>query len=138
MVPWLPGARHTASPRRLTVYCDAVDVEQARRLYAEGASLRQVGTELGVSATTVRRHLIRAGVAIRSGGPTSLSTSDKEILRLRDSGLDMTEVADRLGLTVSGAWSRYRKARPPAPTRLGRWEQVLADGLAQSPVVGVQ
>jgi hypothetical protein len=30
-------------------------------------------------------------------------------------------------MTVSGAWSRYRRARPPKPPRLGRWQQVLAD-----------
>ena len=35
-------------------------------------------------------------------------------------------------MTVSGAWSRYRRARPPKPPRLGRWQQVLADALDQT------
>jgi hypothetical protein len=39
-------------------------------------------------------------------------------------------VAEQVGMTVSGAWSRYRRARPPEPPRLGRWQQVLADALA--------
>ena len=35
-------------------------------------------------------------------------------------------------MTVSGAWSRYRRARPPKSPRLGRWQQVLADALDQT------
>jgi hypothetical protein len=41
-------------------------------------------------------------------------------------------------LTVSGAWSRYRRARPPKPPRLGCWQQVLADALDQDLAVGVR
>jgi hypothetical protein len=41
-------------------------------------------------------------------------------------------------MTVSGAWSRYRRARPPKPPRLGRWQQVLADALDQNLAVGVR
>jgi hypothetical protein len=41
-------------------------------------------------------------------------------------------------MTVSGAWSRYRKARPPDPPDLGRWQQVLADALDQNLAIGVR
>jgi hypothetical protein len=41
-------------------------------------------------------------------------------------------------MTVSGAWSRYRRARPPKPPRLGRWQQVLADALDQNLAIGVR
>ena len=41
-------------------------------------------------------------------------------------------------MTVSGAWSRYRRARPPKFPRLGRWQQVLADGLDQNLAIGVR
>jgi hypothetical protein len=41
-------------------------------------------------------------------------------------------------MTVSGAWSRYRKARPAKPPRLGRWQQVLADALDQNLAIGVR
>jgi hypothetical protein len=41
-------------------------------------------------------------------------------------------------MTVSGAWSRYRRARPPQPPRLGRWQQVLADALDQNLAIGVR
>ena len=33
---------------------------------------------------------------------------------------------------MSGVWSRYRRARPPKPPRLGRWQQVLADALIRT------
>ncbi len=41
-------------------------------------------------------------------------------------------------MTVSGAWSRYRRARPPKSPRLGRWQQVLADALDQNLAIGVR
>ena len=41
-------------------------------------------------------------------------------------------------MTVSGAWSRYRRARPPKPPRLGRWQQVLAGTLDQNLAIGVR
>ena len=47
-------------------------------------------------------------------------------------GLTWNEVADQVDMTVSGAWSRYRKARPPKSPRLGRWQQALVDALDQT------
>jgi hypothetical protein len=47
-------------------------------------------------------------------------------------------VAEQVGMTVSGAWSRYRRTRPPKPSRLGRWQQVLADGLDKNVAIGVR
>src|SRR5215211_970853 len=52
--------------------------------------------------------------------------------------MSWTEVAEQVDMTVSGAWSRYRRARPPKPSRLGRWQQVLADALDQNLAVGVR
>ena len=48
------------------------------------------------------------------------------------------EIAKQVDMTVSGAWSRYRRARPPERPRLGRWQQVLADALDQNLAVGVR
>ena len=59
-------------------------------------------------------------------------------LELRDQGLTWTEVAKPVDMTVSGAWSRYRRARPPKPPRLGRWQQVVADALDQNLAIGVR
>ena len=50
-------------------------------------------------------------------------------LSFGDQGLTWNEIAEQVGMTVSGAWSRYRRARPPKSPRLGRWQQVLADAL---------
>jgi hypothetical protein len=41
-------------------------------------------------------------------------------------------------MTVSGAWSRYRGARPPKSQRLGRLQQVLAGALDQNLAIGVR
>jgi hypothetical protein len=41
-------------------------------------------------------------------------------------------------MTVSGAWSRYRRARPSNPPRLGRWQQVLTDALDHNLAIGVR
>jgi hypothetical protein len=64
--------------------------------------------------------------------------STQQILELRDQGLTWNEVARQVDMTVSGAWSRYRRARPPKPPRLGRWQQVLADALDQNLAIGVR
>ena len=97
-----------------TRYGDAVDVQRAADLYAQGWTLRQIGAELGVHWSTVSQQLQRAGITMRRGAP-SRPTSTQQILELRDQGLTWTEVAEQVDMTVSGAWSRYRRARPPKP-----------------------
>jgi hypothetical protein len=47
-------------------------------------------------------------------------------------------VAKEVDTTRSGVWSRYRRARPPQPPRLGRWQQVLADALDNNLAIGVR
>ena len=41
-------------------------------------------------------------------------------------------------MTVSGAWSRYRRGRSPQSPRLGRWQQVVAYALDQHLAIGVR
>jgi hypothetical protein len=115
-----------------------VDAKRAADLYAQGRSLRQIGAELGISSTTVSEQLRRAGVIMRRGGPSSHPASTQRILVLRDQGLTWNEVAKQVDMTVSGAWSRYRRARPPKSPRLGRWQQVLAAALDQNLAIGVR
>jgi hypothetical protein len=115
-----------------------VDVDRAADLYTEGWTLRQIGAELGVTETSVSDQLRRAGVAMRRSGPPARPTSTDQIVELRDQGLTWTEIAEQVGITVSGAWSRYRRARPPKSPRLGRWQQVLADALNQNLAIGVR
>ena len=115
-----------------TRYGAAVDVKRAAELYAQGRTLRQIGAELGVTATTVSHQLRRAGVTMRRGGASAHPASTQQILELRDQGLTWPEIAEQVDMTVSGAWSRYRRARPPKSPRLGRWQQVLADALTRT------
>jgi predicted DNA-binding transcriptional regulator AlpA len=121
----------TSNPTRAdpakTRYGGAVDIERAADLYVQGWTLRQVANELALTEATVSDQLRRAGVTMRRSGPPAHSAATDQILELRDQGLSWNEVAKQVDMTVSGAWSRYRKARPPKPPRLGRWQRVLAD-----------
>jgi hypothetical protein len=115
-----------------------VDINRAAELYAQGWTLRQIGAELGVHWSTVSEQLQSAGITMRPSGPPAHPASTQQILELREQGLTWREVAEQVDMTVSGAWSRYRKARPPKPARLGRWQQVLADALDQHLAIGVR
>jgi hypothetical protein len=90
----------------------------------KGRSLRQIGAGLCVHWSTVSQQLQRAGVTMRRGGPSAIPPRH-QILELRDHGLTWPEIAEQVDMTVSGVWSRYRRARPPSSPRLGRWQQVL-------------
>jgi hypothetical protein len=118
-------------------YRSAVDVERAADLYAQGRTLRQIAADLGVTETTVSEHLRRAGVTMRRGAPPH-PASTQQIVELRDQDQSWTEVAEKIGMTRSDAWSRYQRSRPPMPARLGRWQQVLADALDQNLAIGVR
>ena len=47
------------------------DLDNAIRLYRSGMSFQKVGKEIGVSAKTIRRRMIAAGVEVRARGQTS-------------------------------------------------------------------
>jgi DNA-binding NarL/FixJ family response regulator len=44
---------------------DEATIEQVKQLYASGLTLKQVGQQLGVCESTVRKTLIKAGVTKR-------------------------------------------------------------------------
>jgi hypothetical protein len=115
-----------------------VDVKRAADLHAQGWSLRQIAAELGVHWSAVGRQLESAGITMRRSGPSAHPASTEGILELRDQGLTWTELAEQVDMTVSGAWSRYRRSRPPKSPRLGRWQQVLVDALDQNLAIGVR
>jgi hypothetical protein len=94
-----------------------VDIKRAADLYAQGWTLRKIGAELGVHLGTVSDQLHRAGVTRRRSGPPAHPASTDQIMELRDQGLTWNAVAKQVDMTVSGAWSRYRKARPPKTLR---------------------
>jgi AraC-like DNA-binding protein len=92
-----------------------VDVELAAALYAQGWTLRQIAAELGLTETTVSDQLRRAGVTMRRGVPLH-PASTQQIVELRDQGLTWSQVAEQVDMTISGAWSRYRRAQPRSPS----------------------
>jgi DNA-binding NarL/FixJ family response regulator len=94
-------------------YGGAVDVQRAADLYGRGWTLRQIGAELGVHWSTVSQQLQKAGITTRRSGPSAHPATTQQILELRDQGLTWNEIAEQVDMTVSGAWSRYRRARPP-------------------------
>jgi|SRR5215211_471326 len=47
-------------------------------------------------------------------------------------------MAEQLDMTVSGVWSRYRRARPPTHHAWAVWQQVLANALDENVAVGVR
>jgi Sigma-70, region 4 len=134
ILSWIEAAHDPAETR----YGDAVDVNCAADLYSQGRTLRQIGAELGVHWSTVGQQLRSAGVIMRRGGPSVHPASTQLIVELRDQGLTWPEIAEQVGMTVSGAWSRYRRARPPKSPRSGRWQQVLAEALNQNLAIGVR
>jgi lambda repressor-like predicted transcriptional regulator len=117
----LPRQRHRTPPQNVesrrqrlkSRYGDAVDVQRAADLYVQGWTLRQIGTELGVHWSTVSQQLRSAGISMRSAGPAAHPASTQQIVILRDQGMTWDEIAEQVGMTASGVWSRYRKARPP-------------------------
>jgi hypothetical protein len=115
-----------------------VDVKRAAAMYAQGWTLRQIAAELGITASTVSDQLRRAQGHHASRRCSAHPASTQQILELRDRGLTWNEVAEQVDMTVPGAWSRYRRARPLKPPRLGRWQQVLADALDQNLAIVVR
>jgi hypothetical protein len=94
-------------------------------------------TEEAKTTGSSRQQLHNARIMMPRGPPAH-PASTQQILELRDQGLTWNEVAQQVDMTASGAWSRYRKARPPKSPRLGRWQQVLADALDQNLAIGVR
>ena len=115
-----------------------MDVERAAELYAKGWTLSQIGAELGLRGNVVHDHLRRAGVTMRPSAHLPTQPPPKWSSTCVDQGLTWSEVAKQVDMTVSGAWSRYRKARPPKPPRLGRWQQVFGEALDQNLAIAVR
>jgi hypothetical protein len=115
-----------------------VEVERAADLYAEGWTLRQIGAELGIHSAAVSHQLDRAGVPMRRGGPPAHPTSKEQILELRDQGLTWTEVGRTGGNDCFGCIEPLPKGLPPMPPRLGRWQEILAEGAGPNLAIGVR
>jgi hypothetical protein len=85
----------------------------------------------------VSEQLRGVGVTMRRGARAH-PASTQQIVELRDQGLTWPEIAEQVDMTVSGAWSRYRRVRRPRSPRLGRSQQVLANALDENLAIGVR
>jgi hypothetical protein len=95
VAPWTLSVRPTCTPR--AGHC-------ARSLPSSAS--RRPRSAIGYAA---------AGVTLRRSGPPAHSASTDQIVELHDQGLTWRQVAKQVDMTVSGVWSRYRRARPPKP-----------------------
>ena len=98
---------------------------------------RQVADQIDESYVRVRAALRTSGVLIKGRRQTYPPSATETIVRLHDSGMPMTAVADQVGMSVPGAWSRYRTATR-VDKSFGRWQQVLCKALERQPSVSVQ
>ena len=86
-----------------------MDSDLAAELYASGLTISEVGDRLGVSASTIRRRLMLAGVKIR-----------KRSARRPPS------------------WSQYQRTSPSAARTFHQWHELLADALGRREAVSVR
>ena len=87
----------------------------AARLYAGGASTRQIAGQIGVHRSTVTRWL--AGAA-RPRGPRPDRTADGTILRMREQGASYAAIAAQVGMSASGVrWRHHALTGRPRPDR---------------------
>lgn len=120
----------------------AGDVARMVERYGQGLSLSQVAAELGVTKTTVWKHLRAAGVATRRPVAVGVSTLDQEILQLRRQGLIWREIGATIGMSTPGVHGRWRRLRaaghedpmPPRPFGLERVVELYNQGLTTSQV----
>jgi len=93
--------------------------QNAREMYESGMSLAEVGKALGVSLQTARNWIARDGGAIRPIGMTrNKSKVDlKEVARLYDSGLSMSEVGK--AMQMDGEYLRVLLKKSGHPMRIG-------------------
>lgn len=84
----------------------ATDKERARRDYVEDPSVsyRELADEYGVSASVMLRAL--AGITRPRGGVVKATLTTQQMMRLRDAGLTMSQIARQAGITESGVSRR--------------------------------
>lgn len=104
-------------------------------LYRAGASLQTIVDRTGIGRTTIRKILLAEGVPRRPSAHPRLSVSSESVAALYESGLTMTETANRLKINPNAAWARYLEVRDRRGITPGRWHQVLLEALDTSPAV---
>jgi hypothetical protein len=146
----IKGEAHL-DPVTVTGAIQALGATIVGALYLQGATLtNKGGIALKLDRAEIKGDVLLNPVTV-TGAVHAVGATITGVLNLQGASLtnpggtalelgraDWAEIAEQVGLTVSGAWSRYRRARPPKPPALGRWQQVLADALDQNLAIGVR
>jgi hypothetical protein len=101
--------------------------------YRRGATLIELGARYAVTARTVRRQLIAAGVTLRSRAPGRIPVPVEEAAQLYTSGQTMRQLAQRYGVCETVIYNRLTEAGVPLRRKTGRKQvdPALLAGLAQ-------
>lgn len=95
-----------------------IDAAEAAALYRSGISSEGVGLLLGAHGSTVRHHLMAAGVEMRPRSWLSAAVMDR-IVELYSSGLHAPAVAAEVGCHRYTVYRVLR--RRGVPRRIGGW-----------------
>lgn len=88
--------------------------EDIIRMYLdEKMSMNAIARKTGMYASGIRVHLLAAGVPIRTGETTRVATKHvfdiEEAIALHESGMNYSDIARKLGVSVNAV--RYRLTR---------------------------
>ena len=95
-------------------------------LYKSGQSLESIAVHVGKSASTVRYHLRRAGVSLRSAGMPPKRPTSEQASKLYRAGWTLPSIANNFDVSVETIRNRLqmagvetrRRGRPPKAFRL--------------------
>jgi uncharacterized protein (DUF433 family) len=107
-----------------------IPVQEAAERYREGATLKDLATRYAVTARTVRRQLIAAGVSLRSRGTGRIPIPVAEAAGLYASGQTLRQVAQRYGVCETVIYDRFTEAGVPLRRKTDR-KQVDLELLAR-------
>jgi len=86
-------------------------VDEIKSEYESGMTLAEVAEKYAISYSTIRNRLIEAGVQIRNGwGLSKIELPFDEIISEYQSGMTLTEVAEKYGVAPNTIRNRLREA----------------------------
>ena len=109
--------------------------DQVVAVYRAGVGMQTIVDRTGVGLSTIRKILLAEGVPRRPTGHPRVAVPSEAVADLYESGLTMTQVAERLKITRNVAWRRYLEVRDRRGIAPGRWHQMLLDALETFPSV---
>jgi predicted transcriptional regulator len=90
--------------------------QKIRELYEAGQTINEIANELEVSPTYIYLRLKKSGVTMRRAvvrRTEAQQARHNEIIKLRDQGLSLKEIAEAVGITPEGV-RHYLKPQNPA------------------------